>query len=114
MKLLLDENLSDRLLGRLADVLPAMEHVKQLGLLHTGDLEIWDYARKHGYTLVTKDRDFSQLCALRGAPPKILWLRVGNASTSRIADLLRQHLPSLQDFAADPQTSLLILTAGNG
>lgn len=113
MKLLVDENLSDQLLERLADVLPDMQHVKKLGLVQAGDREIWDYAREHGYTLLTKDKDFSQLSALRGSPPKIVWLRIGNSSTSRVAALLRQHVSSLQTFAANQGTSLLILSTEN-
>ena len=32
--------------------------------VQAGDREIWDYAREHGYTLLTKDKDFSQLLSL--------------------------------------------------
>ena len=86
MKLLLDENLSDRLLDRLADLFPGSAHVKKLGLLGSDDLGLWQYARTHGFMLVTKDKDFQQLCVLRGAPPKVVWLRVGNRSTACLAD----------------------------
>ena len=109
MKILLDENLSDRLIDRLSDLLPEIRHVKQLGLQQAEDGAIWDHARQNGFTLVTKDRDFSQLCALHGAPPKVVWLRVGNRATGRIAEILRRHHEAMCRFVADPQASLLIL-----
>jgi predicted nuclease of predicted toxin-antitoxin system len=42
---------------------------------------IWQLARDHGCLLVTKDEDFRRLSELRGAPPKVVWLRVGNCTT---------------------------------
>lgn len=71
MKLLLDENLSDRLVPALADLFPGSRHVKELGLMHSADDGLWEHAGKNGFVLLTKDKDFQQLCALRGAPPKV-------------------------------------------
>lgn len=34
--------------------------------------------------VVSKDSDFRQLAFLFGPPPKVMWLRVGNASTARV------------------------------
>lgn len=110
MRLLLDENLSDRLLGHLASAFPESCHVKQLGLMQADDLEIWERARADGFVLVTKDRDFQQLAVLRGAPPKIVWLRVGNFTTGQVAELLRRNVAAMDRFASDPKAVLLILT----
>lgn len=109
MKLLLDENLSDRLLDRLADLFPGSRHVKQLGLLQATDPDLWMYARTHGFALLTKDKDFQQLCALRGAPPKVVWLRLGNRPTSYLADAIRARAAAVEAFANDEKASLLIL-----
>ena len=84
MKLLLDQNLSRQLVGRLKDVYPQIQHVALVGLERTSDEVMWDYARTHEYLIVTKDSDFSDIVILRGTPPKVLWLQVGNCATSRI------------------------------
>jgi predicted nuclease of predicted toxin-antitoxin system len=64
MKLLSDQNLSPRLVHRLADLFPNSSHVMEVGL----DQSL-DYARQHDYLIVTKDVDFSEFSILRGFPP---------------------------------------------
>lgn len=61
MKLLFDENLAPSLVLGLADVFPQSEHVAKIGLDASTDREVWEYAREHGYTLVSKDSDFHEL-----------------------------------------------------
>ena len=85
MRLLFDENLSRSLCDRLADVYPGSEQVSAAGLQHARDLEIWNYAKLNGLTIVTKDSDFHQLSFFYGAPPKGVWLRLGNCTTDMIA-----------------------------
>lgn len=69
MKLLFDQNISPRLVARLADLYPGSNHVYPLGLDRMMDQEVYEYARREGFLLVTKDADFSDLCMLRGFPP---------------------------------------------
>lgn len=83
MTLLLDHHLSRKLVTRLADLFPQASHVALHGLDAADDLVIWTFARTHGYTIVTKDSDFNDVSTLRGAPPQIIWLRIGNSTTSR-------------------------------
>jgi predicted nuclease of predicted toxin-antitoxin system len=84
LKLLFDENLSSRLIGALADQFPKSSHVNLVGLAGATDLVIWAYARDQGFTVVSKDDDFRSLSLVNGAPPKVIWLRIGNASTAGI------------------------------
>lgn len=70
MKLLLDQNLSPRLVGTLAEVYPECAHTSRIGLARASDSEVWSYARDHGYMIVTKDADFNELAALIGVPPR--------------------------------------------
>jgi predicted nuclease of predicted toxin-antitoxin system len=109
VRLLFDENLSDRLVERLADVFPGSRHVKFEGLLEADDLEVWDHARREGFVVVTKDKDFQQLSVLRGPPPQVVWLRVGNGSTDLVADQLRRHAAVVREFAREGTKSTLIL-----
>jgi predicted nuclease of predicted toxin-antitoxin system len=63
-------------------------HVEDLGLAGAADLAVWQAAVEHRFLLVTKDEDFHRLSVLHGAPPKVVWLRLGNCTTQDIIDLL--------------------------
>jgi predicted nuclease of predicted toxin-antitoxin system len=80
VKLLFDQNLSPKLVERLADLYPDSNHVYQLGIDLAPDKEMRDYAARDGFVIVTKDSDFSDLCILLGFPPKVIWIRRGNCS----------------------------------
>ena len=80
MKLLLDENLSDRVIPRVIDLYPNSEHVKTLSLISTDDALIWEYAKANGFVIVSKDSDFYQRSLLYSHPPKFIYLRIGKLS----------------------------------
>ena len=109
MKLLFDQNLSRRLVTILAAEFPDSAHVGTRDLDTATDREIWDHAAEHDYVIASKDSDFRQLAFLHGPPPKALWLRVGNASTTTIADLLRTHLDDIETFGRSEAEALLVL-----
>ena len=109
MKLLFDENLSPRLVQRLEPAYPGSAHVDLVGLHGKADAEIWEFAGRETYTIVSKDNDFRQLSALYGPPPKVVWLSVGNVGTAAIADLLERHRGDVEAFNAAPEESLLVL-----
>lgn len=109
MKFLLDENLSHKLVPRLAAAFPDTAHVDGLGLHGQPDVAVWQYAAEHGFVIVSKDDDFRQLSFLRGHPPKVVWLTVGNAGTAVIAELLLRNQERLAAFAVDPDDALLTL-----
>jgi predicted nuclease of predicted toxin-antitoxin system len=109
VKLLLDENLSDRIIPRILDFYPDSAHVKSLNLTRTDDELIWKFAQSHGFTIVSKDADFHQRSLLLGHPPKFIYLRVGNCPTSEIIDLLIGDSPQILDFGDDTDSSILIL-----
>jgi predicted nuclease of predicted toxin-antitoxin system len=109
VKLFFDENLSPRLVDLLADVYPESVHVRDIGLLGAADRCIWEYAAKHALLIVSKDTDFYQRSLLFGAPPKVIWLRIGNASSAAIAILLRERYVVVRRFAEDSEATFLIL-----
>lgn len=82
MKLLLDENLSRRIVPLLQSDYPGSSQVTLLQLETATDRQIWEYARTHDFVIVTRDSDFHELTTLFGAPPKIIWLKTGNLSKS--------------------------------
>ena len=109
MKLLFDENLSQRLIARLAADFPESEHVELAGLRGRADSAIWEYARSRELVIVSKDNDFRQLSVLSGPPPKVVWLSVGNAGTDAIAKLLQQNTERMAAFGRSPEESLLVI-----
>ena len=112
MKLLLDENLSFRLCGRLFDLFEAVHHVDEFGLDSTDDSRIWDFAKAHGYVIVTQDRDFVDRVLVEGAPPHVVWIRIGNAPLRDYEKLLRESREQLARFEAKPAATYLSLPAG--
>jgi len=107
--LLFDQNLSPRLVDRLADLYPHSIHVSAVGLSTALDLRIWEYARENDYIIVTKDADFSELGLLHGFPPKVIWIRRGNCSTAEIEALLRESHEVIRAMSDDPNTGILTL-----
>ena len=103
MKLLFDQNISFRLVKLLEDYFPDAKQVRELNLENARDVEIFDYAKKNGYSIVTFDADFCDLNALRGAPPKIIWLRVGNTTTKILKELLIKKAELINEFLIDDQ-----------
>ena len=108
MKLLFDENLSHRLAAVLLDVFPGSEHLRNCGLRGVADHRVWEYARENGFVIVSKDSDFSERSALLGSPPKVVWLRVGNCTTTRAEFVLRNALSRLEMFEKGEEDCLVI------
>ncbi|MGL4514688.1 MAG: DUF5615 family PIN-like protein [Lacipirellulaceae bacterium] len=109
MKLLVDQNLSARLVSGLGGAFPDSSHVRDLGLAAAEDLVVWDYAKRNGFVIQSKDSDFRQLSFLYGPPPKVIWLRLGNCGTQVAADTLLSSLDAIRDFETDPYEALLVL-----
>ena len=110
MKLLFDENLSPRLARDLAAQFPGSAHVRECGLLGHPDEEVWEYARAHGFTLVSKDSDFQQRSFIYGPPPKLVWLRIGNCTRQQLIALILTHEADIRAFDADAFEAVLVLS----
>lgn len=107
MKRLFDQNLSHLLVKRLADLFPASSLVRLLGLDQADDGQIWNYAREHGFTVVSRDADFAERSRLYGSPPKLIWLRCGNATTPEVETRLRKNADWLVELERNAQLNYL-------
>ena len=107
MSLLLDENLSPRLLQRLSSLFPGMIHVRDVGLKQASDEVIWEWASRKGYTIVTTDADFAGLSRRLGWPPKVIHLEECDFPLRIIEELLRQNAVRIAEFEKDPGAGLL-------
>ncbi len=109
MKLLFDENISFKLCNRLDDIYPDSTHVRFVDLQNADDFEIWQYAKKHEYVLVTQDSDFNDLSVLNGFPPFVVWIKTGNSRVSELEALLRAHSISIREFLENKSMGLIEL-----
>jgi predicted nuclease of predicted toxin-antitoxin system len=111
VKLLLDENLSRRLVPRIADLFPDTSHVSLEGLLQATDFAVWEFAKSNGFAIVTADADFYELSMTKGSPPKVVWLRGCDYPTAVAEALIRGQAIRINEFLEDAEQSVLILRA---
>jgi predicted nuclease of predicted toxin-antitoxin system len=109
MRLLFDEQLSERLCEQVQDIFPQSLHVRQLGPAGASDAIVWELARTHRCVLVTKDEDFHRLSVLHGGPPLVVWLRIGNSTTDDVARLLRDRRADIEAFGRQEVATFLAL-----
>ncbi|MDF5716346.1 MAG: DUF5615 family PIN-like protein [Rhizonema sp. NSF051] len=109
MKLLFDQNLSRKLVNCLADIFPNYSHVQFHGLEEKTDTEIWEFAIMNDFCIVTQDADFVERSRLYGSPPKVVWLRCGNAPTKQVESLLHFGVEAIQELLNNPSLHCLEL-----
>jgi predicted nuclease of predicted toxin-antitoxin system len=109
MKLLLDANLSWRLVNKLLEHYPFVSHIDfEIGEMET-DLNIFKYAKINNFIIVTNDEDFVDLVNLYGAPPKIVLLKTGNQSNNYLLQLLINQYKEIENLYNSDVTELLEL-----
>jgi prepilin-type N-terminal cleavage/methylation domain-containing protein len=101
MKLLLDENLSRRLVPFLQAEFPDSTQVVLAGLERATDMAIWAHARDRGYVIVTRDADFEELSTIHGCPPRVIWIRGENMSKTAILNLLLANRDVIEDALSE-------------
>jgi predicted nuclease of predicted toxin-antitoxin system len=78
-------------------------------LIDASDFEIWNYASKNNYAIITFDSDFIDLANLKGSPPKIIWLRFGNSTNIKIANKLLSNARTIREFILDANSEIAFL-----
>ena len=101
MKLLLDQNISHRVVALVQDHFSETSSVKQEGLTNQDDFEIWKFAKQYQFCIVTFDEDFYNIQLIHSFPPKIIWFKTGNLSNQQVADFLIAHKEMVQLFMTD-------------
>lgn len=108
MKLLFDANLSYRLIKKVRHLFPDSIHVSRTGLvIPAQDNEIWNWAKRNDYTIVTNDQDFLFYVQRFGYPPKIILIQTGNCTTNQLSELLITHFEDILHFHTDTSTGIL-------
>ena len=92
------------------DSFPGSVHTVDLGFHSSSDHALWKYAAENGFHILTKDTDYEQLSMLKGAPPKVVWLRIGNAPTRSVIHILEAYREEIKLFLEDEERTLLALS----
>jgi len=98
MKILLDQNISFKLVNKIKEIFEVVNHVKDFGLLDTKDIEIWNFAKNNNFSIISFDSDFFDLSLLYGHPPKIIWLRTFNQTSKNIEIMLNNFNCQIKEF----------------
>ncbi|MDR0320459.1 MAG: DUF5615 family PIN-like protein [Treponema sp.] len=99
MKILLDANISWKLVNKLKPIFGECAHVDLIGIeVPADDIDIWNYALNNGYIIITKDNDFVDLLEINGFPPKVVLLKTGNNNSQALMELLINVKPMIDDL----------------
>ena len=111
MRILIDANLSPRIVPRIREQYPGAVHVFNTELLPDApDIEIWNYAREHELPLVLSyDEDFRNLAERLGPPPRVVLLRLYDQRTATVVAFLQKHVSTIHDFLMDAEAEVLEL-----
>ena len=91
-RLLIDENLPFSLGSRLGvDYIHAPQIAEQ-----ASDSLLWQQARENDWVVLTRDTDFFDRLLVRGTPPKIVWVRLGNVRKNDLLRMLEDRWPAVQ------------------
>ncbi len=108
--LLLDENLSFRLISSLEDLFPGSKHVRDFDLTSGSDSDVWNCAIKEKLAILTKDYDFFNRSTVKGYPPKVIHLQIANARTKEIFESIAHYRAAIDWFLAEVDQSYMILS----
>jgi predicted nuclease of predicted toxin-antitoxin system len=108
MKLLLDANISWRLSAFLTEIFGECIHVNKTNLtLPAKDSDIWQFAKEHGYMIITQDSDFLNFLETKGFPPKIILIKTGNITRVQMEIILSQAKSSILELHNNEEYGLL-------
>jgi len=108
MKLLLDANISWRIIKLIANDFLACSHANEIKVNQPAkNIEIWEFAKQNNFTILTHDDDFEKLLLLKGVPPKVIILKTFNKNTKQIAELLISKKEIIESFISNDQLMIL-------
>lgn len=110
MKILVDNNLSYRLIPKLNNIVSQSSHVQKHGLEKSDDKTVWHFAKENNFAILTKDADFDNIVAIEGCPPKIIKLNCGNKKTGWIIEMIEKHQSDIKNFLTQTEDCILIIS----
>lgn len=111
MKLLIDQNISKRIIASITDIFPDSVHVVDVSLSDASDLEVRNYAYLNQYILVTTNNEFFDLNMLLENPPKIIHIKGNHVTSNKLEWALRVNQEGIESFYSDSPTTCLSIKA---
>jgi predicted nuclease of predicted toxin-antitoxin system len=96
-KFLIDAQLPPGLASMLAEYGASAQHVSDVGLGVATDRQIWQWAKRAGAVLLTKDQDFAALSRHDPSGPPVIWVRLGNTTNRALRQTFGPILPMILD-----------------
>lgn len=113
MKLLLDENLSRRIVPFLQATFPGSTQVALVGLESASDFEVWQYAKDNGFVIVSRDSDFQERSLIAGHPPQVVWLKIPNRSKTIVLNILLDHHTEIEQALIEQNRACVEISPSN-
>jgi predicted nuclease of predicted toxin-antitoxin system len=108
LKLLVDNNLSYKLVPAIQNQFPESKHVRDTVGADAYDLVVWSYAKTNDFIILTKDNDFDERSLIYGCPPKIIHLVCGNKRTDFILNLIIKNKDEILLFAGSDKENCIL------
>jgi len=93
VKFLVDNQLPSALARFLTDLGAEAIHVLDLGLAQSGDAELWSFAVKNKFILISKDHDFLHFLDRTAPDGQLIWVRVGNCRRQALLEVMERVWP---------------------
>jgi predicted nuclease of predicted toxin-antitoxin system len=106
MKILIDQNISFRVIPLIKAYFTVVDHVIPLGWLNYSDHLIFKSSKKYD-AILTQDDDFENILLLNGKPPKIIRIRAGNLNTVQLSIIVNQNIGVIEKFINNTETDFL-------
>lgn len=108
LRLLLDANISWRLINELQPLVNTIKHVDSIGItIPAKDNEIWQFAKENNFIIISNDNDFLDLLNWKGFPPKVVLLKTGNQSNTYLLQVIIKHIPDIIELSESDEIGLL-------
>lgn len=109
MKLILDQNISRRLVALLQADYPGSTQTALVGLETATDSEIWQFAKTNDFVIVTKDSDFEEISVIKGTPPRVIWIRTGNVQNHALLNILIKNKTQIDNAFSQEEIGCVAL-----
>lgn len=111
VRLLFDESIPWTIVERLSASFPFSEHVRGRSGGMVTDREAWRLSRAGSFVFVTADPQFIDMSAVRGAPPKVIWLKGATTDVEAIAARLEALVANIEQFVGGAEHTCFAMTA---
>lgn len=95
------------MIKKLSPFFAEVVHASELKIIQPADdISISNYAKKNGFTIISKDDDFEKIILLRKASPKLIYLKTYNFDTYKLVDLILENKDKIIEFINSDQNDI--------